>query len=518
MAVVPLLALVGYAAVDRYEADRSNAELRASSRAQLYAALLAREDGSGTPSSRTLARLLRVARAAPDSALVVFDRGKRVVARAGAREAGPSVRGAGIAAALARQTGAFTAGGADGVVRVWGLARIGDGPSTVAFGFPEDAAYGPARAAPERDLVLAFVAAALALLLAVVLAGRVTAPLRRLAGRMAGAMRNESDIGRLERGFGELGAAVQAGATELERHAQRLTALREIDRAILAASTPAEVAQAALARLRDLVDAARAEVVLFDRDCATAGSLAIAAASEMGEPYAGGFAPDGPLLDCERLRAGHACVCGDLDALAAPSALGRFLRDLGVRSHAAVPLSAEGELLGAVNVGFVEPQAVTADALAAAGEVADSRSRCVTPATRGTAGAHRLAMEGILLLDDERRFAAANEPAAQIFGRPRDELIGLHTDDVIAFTSAEVTLERAMAEGSVEGTVTVELRTESDGSWKSAVEPTSVRRATCSCCSTEPDANDWRTSCARRRGWRPSGSSPAASRTTSTTS
>ena len=82
--------------------------------------------------------------------------------------------------------GTFDATGADGVERVWGLHAVGDGGSTVAFGLPGDDVYGPARTALRRDLALALAAAALAFGVAFVLTGRATAPLRRLASRVAG--------------------------------------------------------------------------------------------------------------------------------------------------------------------------------------------------------------------------------------------------------------------------------------------------------------------------------------------
>jgi two-component system cell cycle sensor histidine kinase/response regulator CckA len=455
VAALPLVGLVAYAAVDRYTADHARATRSASNRAVLFASLLA-ADKDPSPSAARVGQLLRLSPLPAGSALVIFDQQGRVVARAGPTAAGP-LTGARPAAALARRAGTFEATGADGVERVWGLRAIDGGRSTVAFGLPGAGVYGPARTALQRDLGLAAAAALLAFLAAFVLTGRATAPLRRLASRVAGNGGGAGDIGTIERGFAELDEAVEQGVVELARRAERLAALRSIDRAILAAETPSDIAQAALVRLRALVGAVRAEVVLFDRDGRRADPLAIAtvAADGTGEPFSGVFEHDGELLNLDMLRLGRACVCADLALVASSSELARFLHGHGVRSHAAVAMIGDGELLGAVALGFCEPGAVGDDALAAAGEVADQFAIALRHAQlhEELQAVIDAAIEGIIVIDDERRLVAANEPAGRIFGRPRDELIGLRVGDLVASSPGEVTLERVLAEGSAQGMV-----------------------------------------------------------------
>ena len=119
-----------------------------------------------------------------------------------------------VAAALAVPGQTFDVKGSDGVTRVWGFAPIEGKPLVVAFGIPGAAVYGPAQDAFERDILLALGAAAAALAAAFLLAGYLTAPIRRLAARV-GPGDDEHDIGAIERGFEET-------QIELARRAERL--------------------------------------------------------------------------------------------------------------------------------------------------------------------------------------------------------------------------------------------------------------------------------------------------------
>ena len=459
VAALPLIGLVGYSAVDRYDADRARGARSAGNRAMLFGTLLGEPEVGGRPSSVRLERLLKLSPLPAGSALVVFDAQGRRVARAGPSRAGPS-DGAATAAALARRAGTFDATGADGVERVWGIHPVGHGSSTVAFGLPGDGVYGPARTALRRDLALALAAAALAFLVAFVLTGRATAPLRRLASRVSANGGGPDDISVIARGFDQLDEAVVMTTAELARRAERLAALRAIDQSILAADTPEAIARAALVRLRGLLGAARIEVVLFDRRHRIASSLAIASEDGSGEAFGGDLAADDALLRLDLLRAGQACVCNDLDTLESPSELGLLLRGQGIRSHAAVALAAEGELRGALKIGFSAPGAISDhDTLAAAREVADQLAIALRHAqlTEELQAVIDSAMEGIVVLDDERTFVSANTPACRLLGGDRDDLVGLKVADVIVSSSGDITLERVLAEGSAQGTVTVEL-------------------------------------------------------------
>ena len=200
LAALPVVGLVMFSSLDRYGADRARAESRAINRAELIAVLLAESDSAQPPSHTRLSQLLVLGADTPDTAAVVY-RGNRAVARAGSPGAGPPTTDRKVDAALGQGATVFLATGPDGVKRVWGLTRIGRGPLSVAYGLPGSAVYGSARSALVRDLVLAALCVLVVLLASFMLAGRITAPIRRVAAEMAGdAGSGTDDLGAIERG------------------------------------------------------------------------------------------------------------------------------------------------------------------------------------------------------------------------------------------------------------------------------------------------------------------------------
>jgi signal transduction histidine kinase len=192
LAALPLVVLVAFSSVDRYHADHARAETRASNRAELIARLLA-TDGPRVPPAGRLADLLHLGASTPGTAAVVIGDG-RVLVRAGSPGAGPAMD----EPALARRRGVFKATGPDGVLRVWGLQPIGTTRMTLAFGLPGSAVYGEAQAALRRDLLLAALCVAIAVFASFLLAGRVTAPIRRLAASV-GEHEGGNEVGAIER-------------------------------------------------------------------------------------------------------------------------------------------------------------------------------------------------------------------------------------------------------------------------------------------------------------------------------
>jgi PAS domain S-box-containing protein len=456
LAALPLLAVVAYATIDRYDADHARGPTRATGRAQVYAALL-RQAGSERPTPMRLRELLELSQPTPGSVVVVFDARGRPIARAGAPRAGPSLADPAVREAIARGTGTFEATGPDGVRRVWGLAP-GAGSSVVAFGLPGQAVYGAALTALKRDVALALLAAALAMLAAFLLAGRVTAPLRRLAARVGGEAGRANEIGALERRFSALDEAVAGSEDQLRHGAARLAALHAIDRAILDARTPEEIARAAIGRLRALVGAERAEVLLFDREQRTAGSLAADAAGGMAPAFAA-VELDDELLGVPELREGRVTTRTDLAAYVPASPLATRLIAAGVRCLTSVPLRADGELLGALKLGFVDPAGMTEEASTAASEVADQLAIALRHARLYTElqAVVNAALDAIVVYDDELRVVSANEAAGRLAGRPAEQLVGLRRDQFVRSSDRDFDLDEMRAQGGMEGVINVEF-------------------------------------------------------------
>jgi light-regulated signal transduction histidine kinase (bacteriophytochrome) len=82
--------------------------------------------------------------------------------------------------------------------------------------------YGPSEDALARDVLLAFAAAALALIAAFLLAGYLTSPIRRLARRVGSEDDHVHDIGAIERGVDRMGETIEESQLELARRAERL--------------------------------------------------------------------------------------------------------------------------------------------------------------------------------------------------------------------------------------------------------------------------------------------------------
>jgi signal transduction histidine kinase/DNA-binding response OmpR family regulator len=165
--------------------------------------------------------------------------------------------------------------------------------------------------------------------------------------------------------------ALQDSRLRLQVSNRRLEVLREIDRAILAAQSPHEIATAALSRIRSLVPCRRAVIMVFDLQAQQATLLAV----NVEGPTAlgtGGSLPLAALGDMEDIWQGNVRLVEDFRALSALPPLLQTLQAEGVRSFLAVPLTAQGKLIGSLNLGADAPGAFTPDRVEVAREVATS--------------------------------------------------------------------------------------------------------------------------------------------------
>ena len=140
----------------------------------------------------------------------------------------------------------------------------------------------------------------------------------------------------------------------LRRSAERLAVLHDMDQAILAARSPAEIGRAALGRVRRMVPCERCTVVLFDFP---GGQAHVLAGFSDGSTL-----PAGPIaLDRfspgETLRRGSVRSIEDLAAIESPSPILSQLLEQGMRSVLTVPLLAEAEAIGEINLASGAPGA-----------------------------------------------------------------------------------------------------------------------------------------------------------------
>ncbi len=153
---------------------------------------------------------------------------------------------------------------------------------------------------------------------------------------------------------------------QLRRSADRLAMLHDMDQAIVAAQSPAEIGRAALGRMRRMINCQRCVVVLFDPRRREAQMIA---------GFAGGvhLAPT-PLapgdLFPEAFRAEAVRYIEDLGTLESPSPYHRELQAEGIRALLSVPLLVEGQAIGEITLGSASPAAFDAEHRDIAMEVA----------------------------------------------------------------------------------------------------------------------------------------------------
>ncbi len=183
---------------------------------------------------------------------------------------------------------------------------------------------------------------------------------------------HRSDIHFLQSVANLLAAAIerQRAEGELRHYAQRLEELREIERAILTAHSAAEIVQAALTSIRRLLLCPRACVMQF---YLPARELVVLAVSQDGETglAAGTRLPleaVGEILD---LHQGLVRKVDDLTCSGALTPLLEILKSEGMRSWISVPLIAQGELIGSLDLGSDRPAAFTPEAVTVAHDVAN---------------------------------------------------------------------------------------------------------------------------------------------------
>jgi PAS domain S-box-containing protein len=263
------------------------------------------------------------------------------------------------------------------------------------------------------------------------------APIRDLEGIRAGAVGIFQDITERRR-----------TRRAVERYAERLEALHQIDEAILAASSATEIVQTVLPYAQQLVSCTRASVSIFDRDTGEAILLGIFDDAE-GEVEAGTRVPMQPGWPSETLVQGAVRIVEDLQSLNERTPQMDTLLGEGIRAFVNLPLIVEGELLGTLNLGFDAPHQPADDELEIAREMADQLALGIrqarlyeqvqqhsqqleemvahrTSALRRSEARFRTIFEGaaigIAVLDAEGHIATSNPALQEMLGYSEEEL------------------------------------------------------------------------------------------------
>jgi len=159
--------------------------------------------------------------------------------------------------------------------------------------------------------------------------------------------------------------------TALRRYADRLGAVHQLDRAILAREPVHDIASCALKHIRRIVPCVRASLVEFVE---ATGYATILAADPTGgaDLQRDARVPLEHFGDIDKLKQGQVRFMKDTAAEAATSSVFAQLRDEGVNACINVPLIAGGELIGALNVGAESLDAFEGQSAAVIRELADT--------------------------------------------------------------------------------------------------------------------------------------------------
>jgi signal transduction histidine kinase/HAMP domain-containing protein len=307
-------------------------------------------------SADALGKLVASQRALPDATVTLLDRRYRIVASSHGQPA--------IGEFAPPRFAKLAAGTAEGMSREPGT----DGTSALTA-FSRSAVFGwtasiavPVSGGLVQSPVQTILGVGLVLLLtgitiAVWAGRRISRPIEALA-LAAGQIGRGEPVRPVPSGVTEVAAlsAALVGASEdrtrseadLAKASERLRILHEIDRGIIAAETPVAIAEATVGRVRELMGVPRVILNLFDLEAGEAEWLAAAGRRRLhvgpGVRY-----PLGLMGDVDALRRGELQTI-DVDALPRSRDAEALLAS-GVHAYMVVPMTAGGELIGALSFG-----------------------------------------------------------------------------------------------------------------------------------------------------------------------
>jgi GAF domain-containing protein/HAMP domain-containing protein len=163
---------------------------------------------------------------------------------------------------------------------------------------------------------------------------------------------------------------LQEVKTALQRYAKRLEAQRAIDRAILEAHSPEEIATAALTQLQHLVPCQRGSVLAMPADKGKPFMLATAGSPIEGLE-AGTQIPLEFFPSATQIKKRQVVLITDLRQMKEYSKVANLLLNNGVQTMLSVPLISGTQFMGLLNVGADKAGIYTTEDVEIAGEVAD---------------------------------------------------------------------------------------------------------------------------------------------------
>ncbi|MEH2071708.1 MAG: ATP-binding protein [Nostoc sp.] len=156
----------------------------------------------------------------------------------------------------------------------------------------------------------------------------------------------------------------------LKRYATRLQTLQELDRSILGAISPRGIAEVALAATYPLLPCQFMDVTLFDWEQQQATVLAVESNDGIGFSVGETFSLH-DFGNIEDLQQNQAIVIENLAEHPRTHRVQQRLFDQGIRLIMNVPVIAQQQLIGSLNVGVIQPWSLTDEDVEIAREVAN---------------------------------------------------------------------------------------------------------------------------------------------------
>jgi PAS domain S-box-containing protein len=196
-------------------------------------------------------------------------------------------------------------------------------------------------------------------------------------------------------------------AEALRRYADRLEILHDIDRAILEARTPEDIAQATMERIPKLLPSQRSSLILFDFQAKTAAILDSQRDAETRPIKGQTILLAEYKKEIERLQSGEMIAMEDLLAMENPSPTYQALLADGIRSCLSIPLISQGDLIGAFVTTSGVPGIFTREHAEIATEVADLLAVAIRQSQLfHQVRRHTLELESIAALNRDLRMVA----------------------------------------------------------------------------------------------------------------
>ncbi len=156
----------------------------------------------------------------------------------------------------------------------------------------------------------------------------------------------------------------------LKRYATRLQTLQELDRSILGAISPQEIAEAALAATYPLLPCQLIDMTLFDLEQQQATVLAVQSSDRIGFAIGETFSLD-DFGNIENLQQNQVMTIENLAEHPRLYRVQQRLFDQGIRLIMNVPVIAQQQLIGSLNVGVIQPWSLSEEDVEIASEVAN---------------------------------------------------------------------------------------------------------------------------------------------------